>query len=74
MFFSIRPLGCEQARTGVLNDLDNYEDHMMKWVYIGLYVDEDFQNGEQNYRTAFAPELDDASELEWKPLEFGINS
>lgn len=59
----------------VLNDLDKYEDHILQWVAVGPFVDEDIISGEQNYRTVFEPEKANPSvDLKWEPIELGIGS
>lgn len=65
------PEARKQARE-VLNDIDKYQDHIMRWVAIGPFADKSIDTGEQSYKTAYEPEQADTSKLEWKPLELGI--
>ncbi len=58
----------------VINDLDKYEDHILRWVAIGPFVDNEITSGEVSYKTVFAPERSDTSDLKWKPLTLGIGS
>ncbi|MEM9658034.1 MAG: HEAT repeat domain-containing protein, partial [Planctomycetota bacterium] len=55
-----------------LNELDKYEDHIMRWVAVGPYVDDNVTSGRASYRTVFDPEKPDASDVDWQPLTRGI--
>ncbi len=65
------PEAQKEARE-VLNDIDKYQDHIMRWVAIGPFGDKSILSGEQSYKTVYEPEQADTSKLEWKPLTLGI--
>jgi hypothetical protein len=56
----------------VLNELDQYEDHILEWVTVGPFQ-EAGKDGAAIYRTAFPPETDPGG-VEWKLLTQGIGS
>ena len=35
----------------VINDMDRYQDHIMKWVIVGPFGDKNIESGEQSYKT-----------------------
>jgi HEAT repeat protein len=63
----------QQRAQDVLNDIDKYRGYIMQWVAVGPFVDDGITSGEECFRTAFEPEQDVASKLDWKPLTLGIN-
>lgn len=56
----------------LLNELDQYEDHILTWVTAGPFQ-ESGQDGGAIYRTPFPPETDPDG-TDWKPLTKGIGS
>ncbi len=64
------------ARTvarNVLNDIEQYDDHILSWTAVGPFKSDETLNGEQCYKTVFPPENGEASKLDWKPLKAGVN-
>jgi len=62
-----------QKRTqDVLNELDQYEGHILQWVTVGPFQ-ESGKDGAAIYREAFPPETD-PNGVDWKPLSEGIGS
>jgi HEAT repeat protein len=57
----------------VLNDMDKYQDHILKWVGVGPFTEKG-KDGAAVYRTAFAPEKDGVEGIDWQPITKGIGS
>jgi HEAT repeat protein len=62
-----------QRAQEVLNDLDKYQDHILRWVAAGPFTEKG-KEGAAIYATPFAPEKTDAEGVEWKPITKGIGS
>ena len=57
----------------VLNDMDKYQDHILKWVGVGPFTEKG-KDGAAVYRTAFAPEKAGVEGIDWQPINKGIGS
>lgn len=62
----------------VLNELKRYEGHILEWVGIGPFMDKNKHNGEDIFRTEFAPEQPDyeppKDAPQWEKISAGIGS
>ena len=57
----------------VLNDMDKYEGHILKWMVAGPFTIKG-QDGEAVYAAKFAPEEPHSKDVAWKELTSGIGS
>jgi len=62
-----------QRAQEVLNDLDKYQDHILRWVGAGPFTEKG-KDGAAVYATPFAPEKPGAEGVEWQPITKGIGS
>jgi hypothetical protein len=62
-----------QRAQEVLNDLDKFQDHILKWVGVGPFAEKG-KDGRAVYQTAFAPEKDGVQDIDWQPITKGVGS
>jgi hypothetical protein len=62
-----------QRAREVLNELDQYQDHILDWVAAGPFTEKG-KDGPAVYATPFAPEKPGAEGVEWQLITKGIGS
>lgn len=67
---SVKDPPTRQKAVDLLNDLDQFEDHILTWVVSPMYQEKG-KDSQYVFDTPFAPEKD-AGSVEWKPLKRGI--
>lgn len=55
----------------VINELEQYEGHILTWLITGLYQEKN-KGSREIFDMAFPPEKPDAKDVAWKPLTAGI--
>ncbi|MCH5372940.1 MAG: HEAT repeat domain-containing protein, partial [Planctomycetes bacterium] len=60
-----------QRAQEVLNDLDKFQDHILKWVGVGPFAEKG-KDGRAVYQTAF--EKDGVQDIDWQPITKGVGS
>ncbi|MBN2475320.1 MAG: HEAT repeat domain-containing protein [Pirellulales bacterium] len=71
---TVRHDDVRQRAQEVINDMEKYDDHILKWVGAGPFTEKGKASGEAAYATVFAPEQSGVQGIQWQPITKGIGS